>query len=109
MKNTPNGKRRRIALRSCLEGIEFCFRTNCQPVHLPNAAETLVHPFNDLRPRPRVVRRQPMCRKALIQQGLLPLLEWHLIDAGRDVVPERLHVVDLIVDRKRVEPSGRQR
>ncbi|MEK6629814.1 MAG: hypothetical protein AABY89_03650 [Acidobacteriota bacterium] len=40
---------------------------------------------------------------------MLPLLEWYLIDAGRDVVPERLHVIDLIVDRKRIKPSGRQR
>jgi len=50
-----------------------------------------------------------MCSKALIQQGLLPLLEWYLIDTGGDVVPERLHVIDLIADRKRIKPSGRQR
>ena len=50
-----------------------------------------------------------MCSKALIQEGLLPLLEWYLIDTGGDVVPERLHVIDLIPDRKRIKPSGRQR
>lgn len=49
-----------------------------------------------------------MCSKALLQEGLLPLLQWYLLDAGRDVVPERLHVVDLIFDRKRVKPRGRQ-
>lgn len=47
-----------------------------------------------------------MRSKSLIQQGLLPLLEWYLIDAGRDVVPERLDVIDLIIDRKRIKPGG---
>ena len=78
-------------------------------MHLSTDAETLLHQFNDFLPRPGVVRRSPMCSKALIQQGLLPLLEWYLIDTGGDVVPERLHVIDLIADRKRIKPSGRQR
>jgi hypothetical protein len=98
-----------VVPQRCLKGIEFRFRPNFQPAHLPNVAETLIHPFNDLLPRPRVVRRAPMGSKALIQQGLLPLLEGYLIDAGRDVVPERRHVIDPIIDRKRINSSGRQR
>ena len=50
-----------------------------------------------------------MCRETLFQEGLLPLLERYLVDIRRDVIPERLHVVDLVFDRKRVEPGGRQR
>ena len=50
-----------------------------------------------------------MCSKALIQQGLLPLPEWYLIDVGREVVPGRWHLIDLIIDGKRIKPSGRQR
>jgi hypothetical protein len=50
-----------------------------------------------------------MCRETLFQEGLLPLLEGDLVDIRRDVIPERLHVIDLVFDRKRVEPRGRQR
>lgn len=50
-----------------------------------------------------------MCRETLFQEGLLPLLERYLVDIRGDVIPERLHVVDLVFDRKRVEPMGRQR
>ena len=50
-----------------------------------------------------------MFGKTFLQQGSLPLLERHLIGAGRDTVPERLDIVDLILNRKRIEPRGRQR
>ncbi len=49
-----------------------------------------------------------MCCETLFQDGLLPLLQRYLVNGRRDVIPERLHVVDLVFDRKRVEPSGRQ-
>ena len=44
--------------------------------------------------------------ETFLQKGLLPLLERYLVDIRRDVVPERLHVVDLVFDWKRVEPGG---
>lgn len=46
-----------------------------------------------------------MCRETLFQEGLLPLLERDLVDIRRDVIPERLHVIDLVLNRKRVETN----
>jgi hypothetical protein len=91
------------------EGIEFCLRPNVQPGHLPTGAEALLDSRKDFLPRSGFVRGSAIRRKTLLQEGLLPLLERHLVDIGRDVVPERLHVVNLVFDRKRVEPRGRQR
>lgn len=44
-----------------------------------------------------------MCGESLLQDALLPLMKRHLIQAGCNMVPERLYVVDLIFDRKIVE------
>ena len=46
--------------------------------------------------------------QTFLQQNLLPFLERHSIDSGRDAVPKRLHVVDLIFDGKRVKSWRRQ-
>ena len=69
----------------------------------------MLYSFNDLLPRSGFLRGSVMCRETLFQKGLLPLLKGYLVDIRRDVIPERLHVVDLVFDRKRVEPWGRQR
>ena len=47
-----------------------------------------------------------MSGETLFQDSLLPLLQRHLVDGRRYVIPERLHVVNLLFDRKRVEPRG---
>jgi hypothetical protein len=94
---------------SCFEGIEFCLRPNVEPRHLPTGAEALLDSCNDFLPRARFIRRAAMRCETFLQKGLLPLLERYLVDIRRDVVPERLHVVDLVFDWKRVEPGGRQR
>lgn len=49
-----------------------------------------------------------MGRKALFEDGLLPLLERDMTDCRRDPIPQRLHVVDLVLDWKGVEPGRRQ-
>jgi hypothetical protein len=65
--------------------------------------------FNDFLPRSGFLRGLAMCRETIFQEGLLPLLKRYLVDIRRDVIPQRLHVVDLVFDRKRVEPRWRQR
>lgn len=50
-----------------------------------------------------------MCREAVFEERLLPLVERHVVGGCRHAIPQRLHVVDLVFDRKRVEPRGRQR
>jgi hypothetical protein len=49
-----------------------------------------------------------MCGESLLQDALLPLMKRHLIQAGCNVVPERLYIVDLVFDRKIVETRRRQ-
>ena len=98
-----------VVPRCRFEGIEFCLRPNLQQRHLPIGAKAMLYSFNDLFPRSGFVGGSAMCRETLFQEGLLPLLERHLVDIRRDVIPERLHVVDLVFDRERVEPRGRQR
>ncbi len=48
-----------------------------------------------------------MSSKPLFQELSLPLVQGYLVGIGRDPVPERLYVVDLVVDGKVVEPRGR--
>ena len=98
-----------VVPRSRLEGIKFCLRPNLQQEHLPSGAEPLLYSFNHLLPRLGLFRGAAMGSEALFQKSLLPLLERHLVDTRRDVIPERLHVVDLIFDWQRVEPGWRQR
>jgi hypothetical protein len=95
--------------RCRFERIEFCLRPNVEPRHLPTGAKALLNSCNDVLPGTRFVRGLAMRCETLLQESLLPLLERYLVDIRRDVVPERLHVVDLVFDRKRVEPRGRQR
>ena len=85
------------------EGIELCFRPNFEQRHLPTGAETLLYSFDDVFPRSGFFRRSLMCREPFCQEGLLPLLERYLVDIRGDVIPERLHVVDLVFDRKRLK------
>ncbi len=49
-----------------------------------------------------------MRRKSLRENSSLPLVQRHLPDAGGDVVPQCLDVVDLILDGEIVEALGRQ-
>jgi hypothetical protein len=84
--------------------IEFCLRPNSEQGHLPTGAEAMLNSFKNLLPRSGVFRISAMRGKTLFQQGLLPLLEWNLVDICCDVIPERLHVVDLVFDWHRVEP-----
>lgn len=49
-----------------------------------------------------------MSREALGEQLLLPVLEGKLIRVGRDPVPQRLHIVDLILDGQIIETWRRQ-
>ena len=69
----------------------------------------MLHSFDDLLPRSGFLRGSAMCPETLFKKGLLPLLERDLVDIRCDVIPERLDVIDLVFDRKRVEPRGRQR
>lgn len=85
--------------RTGLFGIEFCLRPNVEPGHLSAAAKAPLHALDDLSPRPGVAGRLTMRRESLLQQGLLPLVQGHLVDTGRNAVPQRLYVVDLIFDR----------
>lgn len=98
-----------VVPRRCFEGIEFSLGPNLQPRHLRTGAEAMPYSLDDLLPRSGFRRGSAMCRETLFQEGLLPLLERDLVDTRRDVIPERLHVIDLVFDRKRVEPRGRQR
>ena len=50
-----------------------------------------------------------MFGKTFFQKRLLPVLQRDLARGRGDAIPERLHVVDLALDRKRVEPRRRQR
>ena len=95
--------------RCRFERVELCLRPNLQQRHLPTGTEAMRYSFNDLLPRSGFRRGSLMCRETLFQEGLLPLLERDLVDIRRDVIPERLHVIDLVLNRKRVEPRGRQR
>ena len=92
-----------------LKGIEFGLRPDFQPRYLLTGAETLLESLDDFFPWPGFFRRSSMCRKPLFQDGLLPLLKRDMVNARRDVIPKRLHVVDLFFHGKRVEPRGWQR
>jgi hypothetical protein len=50
-----------------------------------------------------LTRGSPMRSESLLQDAQLPFMKRHLIQTGCNVVPERLYVVDLILDRKIVE------
>ena len=99
------GDRRRIARR--VEGVQLCLRPNRGTRHLPVAAETFLHAFDDLFPRTCFVESAAVFGQAFFQKRLLPVLQ----RAGRrgDAIPKRLHVLDLILDWKRVESRRRQR
>ncbi len=92
-----------------LFGVEFCLRPNVEPHHLSAGAKVSLHALDDFSPRPGVAGRLPMRRKPLLQQGLLPFVQWQLVDARRNGVPQRLDVVDLILNWEAVEPWRRQR
>ena len=97
-----------VVPRGRFEDIEFCLRPNVQTRHLPAGAKALLYAFNNLLPGSSFFGGSAMCRQALFEDGLLPLLQRHLVDGRRDVIPKRLHIVDLVFDRQRVEPRGRQ-
>ena len=49
-----------VVPRCRFKGIEFCLRPNVEPGHLQPGTETLLNPFDDFLPRPRVGRRSTM-------------------------------------------------
>lgn len=85
------------------ERVEFCLRPNLQPQHLPSGAEALLYASDDFFPWTSLVGRSTMCGEALFQERLLPFLQGNLTDRRGDAIPEGLYVVDLFVDRERVE------
>jgi hypothetical protein len=92
-----------------LEEIEFRFRPNVQPKHLPTGTQTLLNSLDDLLPGPCFIRRPAMRGEALRQERLLPLLQRNLVDVRRNVIPQRLDVLNLVFNRERVESRRRQR
>jgi len=50
-----------------------------------------------------------MVGKAFVDDSPMPLLEWDLIDVRRNRVPELLDVLDLLVNRQRLEPRRRNK
>lgn len=91
------------------ERVQFCFGTNLQTSHLPSVAQTLLEPFDDLWPGPGYMRRSTVRLEPFLENGLLPFVQRYLIHAGGDVIPQRLDVIDLVLDRKIVESWRRQR
>ena len=85
--------------RTSLFGVEFCLRPNVEPGHLSVAAKVPLNALDDLSPWPGVAGRLTMRREPLLQQGLLPLVQRYLVDTGRNTVPKRLDVVNLIFNR----------
>ena len=85
------------------ESIDFCFGANLKAGHSTPTPETRLQALDDPFPCLGLARGSPMCGESLLQDALLPLMKRHLIQAGCNVVPERLYVVDLILDRKIVE------
>lgn len=95
--------------RDGFEGIEFCLGPNDETRHLPTGAQALLDAVDDFLPGAGFVGSSAMCGKAVFEERLLPLVERHVVGGCRDAIPQRLHVVDLVFDWKRVEPRGRQR
>ena len=80
-------------------GIEFCLGPNVEPNHLSTCAKVPLYAFDDLSPWACVAGRPTMRGQPVLQQGLLPLVQRHLVHTGCDTVPQRLDVVDLIFNR----------
>jgi hypothetical protein len=94
--------------RSSVEGIEFSLWANVESRHLRIAAQAMLKSVHDVPPRLDIARRPPMSGKPFLQHCFLPLMKRHAVNASGNVVPQRLHIVDLIFDRELVE-SRRQR
>ena len=92
-----------------LKRVELCFGSDLKPSHLRSLTQMSLKPLHDFLPWPGFLRRAAMRRKPFFENGLLPFLKWDLIDACGDAVPERLDIVDLVVDGKIVESWRRQR
>ncbi len=92
-----------------LERIEFCLGTDLQASHLPTIAKTALEPFDDFLPWPGFLGCSTMRRKPFLEDGLLPFVKRYLIHTRGDVIPERLNVVDLLIDGQVVESWRRQR
>ena len=92
-----------------VEGVQLCLRPDREARHLPAAAETFLYAFDDLFPGTGFVGSPAVFGKAFFQERLLPVLQRDLASGRGDAIPKRLHVLDLIFDRQRVEPRRRQR
>ena len=77
--------------------------------HLPVGVETALDSIDNVFPGPGIFRGLAMGQKPFVQEGLLPLLKWHMVHASRDPIPQRLYVLDLFVDGQCVKSWRRQR
>ena len=88
--------------------VGLSLRPDSQSRHLPAGFEAALNSIDDILPRQRVFWCSTVRRKSIFQERLPPLLKRHLVDARRDPVTLRLHVIDLFVDRQRVKSRRRQ-
>jgi hypothetical protein len=135
-KNTPNGKRERIArLMSAVTSGNWSGPYSIRPKTIRNPRKELApRPSRSLRTRPtqllgerevrssrfqaplksikhvvpwsRFIRCSAMSSKSLLKELSLPIVQRNLVGVGRDPVPKGLHIVDLLFDRKIVEARG---
>ena len=92
----------------CFKGVGLRLRPDLQPRHLPAGLKSALNSVDNVSPRLGIPWRSAMGRKPLFQEGLLPLLKRHLVRARRDPVPQRLHVLDLVLDEQGVKSWRRQ-
>ncbi len=90
-----------------LEGVGLRLRANPELAHLARLSQPHLETFENFLPRTSLVGSGTMCREARFQELALPVRERHLLDARRDVVPQRLDVVDLLIDGQLIETGGR--
>jgi hypothetical protein len=91
-----------------LEGIHLRLRANPQPGHLARSQPPL-ETLENLLPWKSFVWSCAVGGQPLLQEFPLPVGKRHLIDASGDVIPERLDVCDLLIDRELVKARRRQR
>jgi len=77
-----------VVPRGRVEYVELCLGPHMEARHLLACAKTLLDSINDLSPGLGFIGSPAMRRKPLLQEGLLPLLQRHLVDSRRDAIPQ---------------------